>query len=87
MQQGLPQGSVLAPLLFLFYINNLADLLPEDIVNSMFADDVALLGTDRSPELAQAKVQAAIDICGEVESGVEDYSNIARCFQALVTRF
>ena len=62
MQQGLPQGSVLAPLLFLFYINNLADLLPKDNLNCMFADDVSILATDRSSPAAQAKVQSAIDI-------------------------
>ena len=50
MKQGLPQGSVLSPLLFLFYINNLADELPETIVNSMFADDVAILAIRPSLE-------------------------------------
>ena len=62
MYQGLPQGSVLSPLLFLFYINNLADLLPEDTLNVMFADDVSIVATDRDKNIAQEKVQAAIDI-------------------------
>ena len=42
IHQGLPQGSVLAPLLFLFYINNLADILPGFNLNAMFADDVSI---------------------------------------------
>ena len=38
--QGLPQGSALAPLLFLFYINNLASTLNDAII-ALFADDVS----------------------------------------------
>jgi hypothetical protein len=38
MHEGVPQGSVLAPLLFLFVI----DELPEGVHSSLFADDSAL---------------------------------------------
>ena len=34
--QGLPQGSILAPLLFLFYKNNLASSLNDDAVIALF---------------------------------------------------
>jgi len=40
--QGLPQGSVLAPILFLFYIDELARLIPDTVVTAMYADDVSL---------------------------------------------
>ena len=57
MQQGLPQGSVLSPILFLFYINNLAKILPQETINSLFADDVTLLATAQTPSKKQ-KVSA-----------------------------
>ena len=52
--QGLPQGSVLAPLLFLFYINDLASLLNGNAVVALFADDVSILTTAHKKEDAEA---------------------------------
>ena len=62
MHQGLPQGSVLAPILFVFYINNLAELLPEYNFNALFADDVSILASDTKKETAVAMAQSAVDI-------------------------
>jgi ribonuclease HI len=62
MSQGLPQGSVLSPLLFLFYINNLAEILPDTNVNVLFADDVGILATADSIKEAEAEAQKAVDI-------------------------
>jgi hypothetical protein len=42
MREGMPQGSVLAPLLFLFVINDLQVCLPEGVHSILFADDSAL---------------------------------------------
>ena len=62
LHQGVPQGSVLSPLLFIFYINNLAKLLPTDTINCMFADDVSILATHRDKQKAAESVQRAVDI-------------------------
>ena len=62
MSQGLPQGSVLAPILFLFYIDNLASLLPNDLTVSMYADDVSILSSKHDRLEAQAGAQEAVDI-------------------------
>ena len=62
LHQGLPQGSVLAPILFLFYINNLAEILPQDTLNALYADDVTILATAKKKEDAVAAAQATVDI-------------------------
>ena len=61
MTQGLPQGAVLAPVLFLFYINELALLLPKNVLTAMYADDVSILASAKSTATAELLAQKAVD--------------------------
>ena len=64
-KQGLPQGSVLSPILFLFYINQLAKILPRETLNSLFADDVSALATEKTKERAEGTAQTTVDVVSD----------------------
>ena len=60
LKQGVPQGPVLSPLFFIFYIDDLAqaDGVPQV---SLFADDVAVWTQDTVLERATFKLQKGLD--------------------------
>jgi ribonuclease HI len=60
-QQGLPQGSVLAPTLFLAYINDITDDMHRDTKISLFADDLALWSQHPKVESATSTQQASLN--------------------------
>jgi len=59
VEYGVPQGSVLGPILFLLYINLVNDLSLDGLVVS-YADDTCLLFTDKSWDGAHEKATAGL---------------------------
>ena len=60
-QNGVPQGSVLSPTLFIIMINDILNDPPEGINLSLFADDVALWITNKSLRHCIKQLQKAIE--------------------------
>ena len=54
---GGPQGSILGPTLFLLYINDAADVLPDGVSPATYADDTTLYSTMSSMETTMTTCQ------------------------------
>ena len=61
MKEGLPQGAVSSPMLFLLYANEWGGMEEEGVNYSGFADDLAIWATGRKVEEVKQRVQRALD--------------------------
>ncbi len=56
LRQGLPQGAVLSPLLFLLYIDDLRSAVPETVKVALLADDVSLISSHHNKLIAEKEL-------------------------------
>ena len=58
---GVPQGSVLGPLLFLLFINDVSNFTTEGCALNMYADDVIIYTSAETSDELQMKLQLCVD--------------------------
>ena len=58
---GVPQGSVLGPLLFLLFINDVSNFTTDGCVLNMYADDIIIYTSAATNDDLQLKLQRCVD--------------------------
>ena len=75
---GVPQGSVLGPLLFIIFINDLADIFTDNITSKFFADDAKLYTVIRS-NIELDTLQSSTDLLCKWASDWQLTLSIPKC--------
>lgn len=60
---GVPQGSILDPLLFLYYVNDMSISINSDCKLLLYADDSTILFSHKDPQVISKKLGKELESC------------------------
>jgi hypothetical protein len=75
---GVPQGSVLGPILFILFINDITNICNQDVIVTLYADDVKLYSTASSGD-SVFNLQTTLANLQEWASSWQIKINISKC--------
>ena len=82
--EGVPQGGVLSPTLFLVYINDITNIIPKQVSNSLHADDLAVWTASEYSSTASYRIQQTVNSIGR---WTEDWGLILNSTKTSATLF
>ena len=62
---GVPQSSILGPLLFLCYVNDMEISISSECKLLLYADDSAILYSHKNPEVISRKLSSELESCSK----------------------
>ena len=62
LREGVPQGGVLSPTLFLVFINDIMKDMPKKIRGAIYADDLVLWCSEKNLNTARYRMQEALNV-------------------------